>query len=244
MIHVTAGEGDPYNEFANPNNQVSSHFGIGNGQGGMADGLIEQYVDTGYASWAQAAGNNNYLSVETEGMPTDPLTPAQVESFGKLMVWMQQTHGVPLIITDRPGNRGLITHGDGGLAWGGHLGCPGPIRSAQRADILSAATPPPPVPVPSLPVRNEAQMLARNTAGKGHWAVRPSGDVYAYGGAPYLGPAQHFLTTWGIGTATNPVVGIADDGAGGFVLEADTGVYPGQPTLYHITPGNPPPFAT
>ena len=87
-------------------------------------------------------------------------------------------------------------------------------------------------------------MLARNTAGKGHWAVRPSGDVYAYGGAPYLGPAQHFLTTWGIGTATNPVVGIADDGAGGFVLEADTGVYPGQPTLYHITPGNPPPFAT
>src|ERR1017187_5392229 len=90
VIHVTAGEGDPYNEFANPNNQVSSHFGIGNGQGGMADGLIEQYVDTGNASWAQAAGNYSYLSVETEGEPTDPLTQNQVLSFARLLAWMNR----------------------------------------------------------------------------------------------------------------------------------------------------------
>ena len=141
VIHVTAGEGDPYNEFANPANQVSSHFGIGNGQGGMADGLIEQYVDTANQSWAQAAGNGNYISVETEGEPTDPLTPAQVQSFGRIMTWVHNTYKVPLAITNTVGGQGLITHGDGGAAWGGHTGCPGPQRSAQRADILTAASP-------------------------------------------------------------------------------------------------------
>lgn len=141
VIHVTAGEGDPFNEFANPANQVSSHFGIGNGQGGMADGALEQYVDTGNESWAQMAGNSSYISVETEGEPTDPLTPAQVATFGRLMAWLAQTHGVELVITDTPGARGFLTHGDGGAAWGNHLDCPGPQRSAQRAAILAAAQP-------------------------------------------------------------------------------------------------------
>lgn len=147
VIHVTAGEGDPFNEFANPANQVSSHFGVGNGQGGMADGEIEQYVDTENRSWAQVAGNADYISVETEGEPTEPLTPAQVIAFARVLVWCHQTHGVPLAITDTPGERGLITHGDGGAAWGGHTGCPGDLRKAQRAAILAAAgTPNPPAP--------------------------------------------------------------------------------------------------
>jgi hypothetical protein len=85
-----------------------------------------------------------------------------------------------------------------------------------------------------LPVYKGTNMIARNTSGKGYWAVRPSGDVYAFDGAPYLGPTLAYLNSWGIGTATNPVVGITDDGAGGYVLEADTNQYPGQPNLYHI----------
>lgn len=95
-----------------------------------------------------------------------------------------------------------------------------------------------PVPVddltPTSLSRNENDMIARNTAGKGYWCVRSSGATYAFDGAPYLGPAQHFLTSWGIGTATNPIVGIVDDGQGGFVLEADANLYPGSPALYHI----------
>lgn len=140
VIHVTAGEGDPYNEFANPANQVSSHFGIGNGQGGFADGLTEQYVDTAYQSWAQAAGNGTYISVETEGEPTDPLTNAQILSFARIMVWVHNTYKVPLAATDTVGGQGLITHGDGGAAWGGHTGCPGTLRANQRAAILYIAS--------------------------------------------------------------------------------------------------------
>lgn len=143
VIHVTAGEGDPYNEFANPANQVSSHFGIGNGQGGMADGLIEQYVDTANESWAQVGGNSTYISVETEGLPSDPLTPAQVASFARLYQWAHNNHGIPYVITDTPGDRGFITHGDGGAAWGNHIDCPGPLRSPQRQDILNLAQPGP-----------------------------------------------------------------------------------------------------
>lgn len=146
--HVTAGEGDPFNEFANPANKVSSHFGILNGQGGTVDGRLEQYVDTANQSWAQMGGNATYISVETEGQPTEPLTPAQVATFGKLMAWCHDTHGVPLVVANTVGQRGLITHGAGGLAWGGHFACPGDLRKAQRPAILAAASPQP-VPMPT-----------------------------------------------------------------------------------------------
>lgn len=142
VLHVTAGEGDPFYEFANPNNQVSSHFGIGNGQGGFADGALEQYVDTANQSWAQAAGNSTYVSVETEGQPTEALSAAQIATLANLYVWLNSTHGIPYIITDTPGMPGFITHGDGGNAWGGHFGCPGPLRTPQRSAVLSLANPP------------------------------------------------------------------------------------------------------
>jgi len=89
------------------------------------------------------------------------------------------------------------------------------------------ATPPPP------PVIQEDDMIARNTAGSGYWCARANADIYAYGGAPYLGPLPKYTSQWGIGTPSNPVVGIVDDGAGGYVLEDDGGG--AQPNLYHIT---------
>ena len=186
VIHVTAGQGDPYNEFANPANQVSSHFGIGNGQGGMADGLIEQYVDTQNQSWAQAAGNSTYLSVETEGMPTDPLTQNQVLSFARLYAWMVQTHGLALAVVDVPGQRGLITHGDGGAAWGGHLGCPGPQRTSQRSQIIYLASLAlnPPAPVPA---QGDKHMIASTPSGNGYWIVKTDGAVFSYGDAQFFG---------------------------------------------------------
>lgn len=168
VFHVTAGEGDPYNEFANPANKVSSHFGIGNGQGGMADGLIEQYVDTANQSWAQVGGNVSYVSVETEGQPADALTAKQVTAFARLYQWIAQTHSVPYVITDLPGRPGLITHGDGGAAWGDHVGCPGSKRAAQRVQILDLADPPvplPPPPVPWSPLEVEMKVFRNVTTG-------------------------------------------------------------------------------
>jgi NlpC/P60 family len=88
-------------------------------------------------------------------------------------------------------------------------------------------------PIPPPIVRpQETDMIARNTAGTGYWCVRANADIYAFGGAPYLGPLPKYSAQWGIGTPTNPVVGITDDGAGGYVLETDSGG--AQPALYHI----------
>lgn len=131
--HVTTNHGDPFNWFVNPNNQASSHFWISD------DGELEQMVDTDYASWAQAGGNYQYVSVETSGVPEVPLTPAQVDTFARLYAWGHNVHGWPLQMANMPGQRGLGWHGMGGDRWGGHYGCPGVPRMAQRALVLTKA---------------------------------------------------------------------------------------------------------
>lgn len=218
VIHVTDGEGDPYNEFINPSNQVSSHFGIGNGQGGMADGALEQYVDTDNESWAQMAGNATYISVETEGVPTDPLTTAQLQTFGKLMAWINQEYRVPLIITDSVGSPGLITHGDGGVQWGNHPDCPGPLRSAQRADILEIAASivnPPPAP-------SYMNNMSAGVPTDGILATRSDGGVFCYLGAQYYGslPGSDIVPNAAtVGIASTP------SGRGYWIACSDGGVF-------------------
>jgi hypothetical protein len=133
VMHVNESTGDIFNWCNNPADQVSSHFEL------MKDGRALQYVDTDIASWCQAAGNYSYISVETEGYHTEPFTPAQVETFARLMVWLNQVHQIPLTIADVVGQRGLAWHGMGGRAWGGHFDCPGDARKAQRVIILQRA---------------------------------------------------------------------------------------------------------
>lgn len=91
-------------------------------------------------------------------------------------------------------------------------------------------------------------MIARDPKTGGYWVVRPDGAVYAYGGAPYLGPGPEHQKAWQIGPGepVGPVVGIVDDGAGGYVLAADAGKSPGQPALYHMAypASGPPPFVS
>jgi N-acetyl-anhydromuramyl-L-alanine amidase AmpD len=146
VAHVNESTGDIYNWCNNPGNQVSSHFQV------MKDGSLLQYVDTDVASWCQSSGNYSYLSVETEGYHTEAFTPAQVETFARLMAWAHQVHEIPLTLADVVGQRGLGWHGMGGKSWGGHTSCPGEPRKAQRAVILQRAAQllsPPPVTRPS-----------------------------------------------------------------------------------------------
>ena len=75
-------------------------------------------------------------------------------------------------------------------------------------------------------------MIAQNGA-NGQWVVRPNANVYAFNGAPYIGPLAKYTAQWGIGTPQNPIVGIVSDNAGGFILAADNGG--AQPAVYHIT---------
>jgi hypothetical protein len=50
---------------------------------------------------------------------------------------------------------------------------------------------------------------ASTPTGNGYWLVDTLGEVYAFGDAQYLGPDPSWRADWGIGTADNPVIGIA-----------------------------------
>lgn len=151
ILHVQEGNGSLAGYFNNPAAQASSTFWVSKG------GILEQYVDADLRAWAQAAGNDSYNSVETEGYTGEALTDAQINTLAKLYAWGHHVYGWPLQLAESPGQAGLGWHGMGGGPWGGHFGCPGDLRKSQRARIVQLAggaapiTPPSPNPTPSSP---------------------------------------------------------------------------------------------
>lgn len=179
VLHVQVGDNSPYGEFDNPNNSASSTWWVGK------DGTLEQYVDSDLAAWTQAAGNFTWNGVETEGYPTEPLTTAQIQTLARLYVWGHEAYGWPLSLSEDPNTPGFGWHGMGGEAWGGHFGCPGDIRKAQRAAVLylAALVLNPPAPIPSPFKENEM-----------HAVVMPNGDIkiYAAGAGDRAGHLMEF----------------------------------------------------
>lgn len=132
VLHVNDSNGNLYNWVAGDHN-MSCHFEV------YKDGSAEQYIDTANTAWCQEDGNADWLSIETEGYPSEALTDAQVQTIAGIVAWMHQEHGIPLQLADTPSGRGFGWHGMGGAAWGGHPSCPGDKRKAQRQQILDIA---------------------------------------------------------------------------------------------------------
>jgi hypothetical protein len=134
VLHVNAGNGDPYGWWTQPTTPIaSSHFQL------MKDGTLIQYVPLDTVAWCQVAGSTMWHSIETEGFPDEPLTDAAVAKLGQLYAWGHVNCGWPLQLADDPNGVGFGWHGMGGEAWGGHFGCPGDARKAQRSQILRLA---------------------------------------------------------------------------------------------------------
>jgi len=134
VLHVNDADSyDLHEYFSRPDIEVSSHFQV------TRDGRIFQYLDTAVSSWCQSAGNADYLSVETQGFPTERLTDLQVSTLASLYRWLHDVHGIPYQLANAVGQRGFAWHGMGGIPWGGHFGCPGDLRKAQRSYILDLA---------------------------------------------------------------------------------------------------------
>jgi hypothetical protein len=181
VLHVEAGtEAGTCQVFSEASYKASSHFGI------AKVGRIDQFADTAVEAWAQAAGNGSYFSIETEGQPSEPLTDAQIASFAKLYAWLKclPNAAFGFTLADVPGQPGLGWHGMGGAAWGGHTGCPGDLRKAQRQSIIDLARPKGVAPMYSPPLQIVAEL---DCPTGGVWCLGPDGAVYAWGGAPYLG---------------------------------------------------------
>ncbi|MEC4570304.1 peptidoglycan recognition protein family protein [Streptomyces virginiae] len=130
ILHVQEGENSLHTHFSDPAVQSSAHFWV------AQSGEIEQYVSAHDRAWAQGTGNPSWLSVETSGFASRPLTAQQVDSVARIYAWGMAQHGWPLEPASTPLGRGLGIHRMGGRDWGGHS-CPGPLRSAQAGEILS-----------------------------------------------------------------------------------------------------------
>jgi hypothetical protein len=223
VLHVQVGNGSCYGEFSNPANEASSTWWI------AKDGTIEQYVDDVFLAWTEANGNPYWDSVETEGVPGEPLTDAQVLSLARIYIYGVHTKGWTIQLSDDPNTHGLGWHGMGGADWGGHFGCPGDLRKAQRPGALwlvtAALYPPAVVPVPK-----EESMLSKNPRG-GFVVARPNGSVYCES-APYFGSVGQVDPKKAPGGSnafvpSSPVVsvGCTQTGLGYWLLGADGSVY-------------------
>lgn len=135
VIHIEQGsEAGTDSWFRNPSSQVSAHFSVGK------DGAVHQHVDTKDKAWAEVSGNGYCISIEHEGQTGDRLTAQQVTATAGICAWVHATHGIPLVISNDPSHAGVIGHGQGGDAWGGHYDCPGSPILAQRTDIIQVAS--------------------------------------------------------------------------------------------------------
>ena len=221
VLHVQVGNGDCYGEFSNPANQASSTWWV------AKDGALVQYIDSDDIAWTEAAGNGTWDSVETEGVPAEVLTDAQVLTLARLYVWGHEQYGWPLELAEYPTDTGLGWHGMGGVAWGGHFGCPGNLRKAQRAEVIYLADL---VLNPTHRTTKESKMHDRVPTG-GTIVCRPNGAVYAYdcqyhGSAGQVDPAKPAGGPNAF-TPAAPIVGIASTptGNGYWMLGADGGVF-------------------
>lgn len=140
VIHTEDGyEAGTISWFNNPAAKASAFFSVG------ADGAVHQYgpVGHGWCSWAQSQGNATFYSIEDSDNthPSVPFTAAQITSLAQLAEVLSRHDGFPLQAATNPlaGDRGVALHSEGGQAWGGHLSCPGPVRGAQRAEVIALA---------------------------------------------------------------------------------------------------------
>jgi N-acetylmuramoyl-L-alanine amidase len=130
-------EAGTFATFMDRASQVSAFFSVGE------DGTAHQYlpVGKGYVAWAEGAGNESWRSCECEDKTNTkaPMPNAQLTAFAQILEACASYDGFPLQITDDVHGTGLITHGDGGAAWGDHPDCPGSVRKAQRPQIIALA---------------------------------------------------------------------------------------------------------
>lgn len=123
--------------FNNAQAQASAQFGV------AEDGEIHQFgpIGKGWIAWHAAEANPEWYGIEFAdgGDPANPLTQAQIVSGAQLVECLSGFAAFPLQVSDSVSVKGFGTHGMGGAAWGGHTGCPGPVRAGQRPAIIALA---------------------------------------------------------------------------------------------------------
>jgi len=185
VLHIAQGSYEGTIQWAkNPDAGISYYAVV------SKKGAVAQVVLLDDKAWTQGSGNAEWIGVEFEGKVPDALTDEQVEAAAKILAWLHNVHGVPFQRAEKPDETGLGWHGMGGLAWGGHFGCPGTSIVVQRDKIIAratkiAGTPPPTVPIGGVIVQPIRTVVDPRT--KSAWTLMEDGGVLTEQGAVFYG---------------------------------------------------------
>lgn len=143
ILHTDAGNSTSlYNYFNGPSGGIESHFHI------PKKNPVEQYRNTGFEADANLKANSFYvdgirygfLSVETQGLASDPWNDYQLAEIKKLILWAQSVHPKILLrVCPSPFSAGIGYHtlfGSPGPWTPVAKSCPGPVRIKQFNDVL------------------------------------------------------------------------------------------------------------
>jgi hypothetical protein len=121
----------PY--FDGPSGGIESHFHI------AKDGVLFQYRDTAFEADANYLANPFAISIETQGTGYEAWTPEQISTIVRLLLWLHETHGIPLRLAQEWDGSGIGWHiqfGSPGKWTDRAKICPGPIRIKQVTDVV------------------------------------------------------------------------------------------------------------
>lgn len=193
VMHQQVSYGSLFGYFNDPASQVSAHFWV------SQSGTIEQYVDSETVAWHGLILNLNYCGIEFEGMPTDAITPAQVDAGGLILAEGNRRHGWPFLEADANGQRGFGYH-----RMAVATACPSDLRLSARPAILAAAQGPAPGPPPKgAPMASDLWGYV-DAQGRPHVFYQSDGDHLFEAVAQQGGTWNHYDQTVNTGAGNKP----------------------------------------
>lgn len=134
ILHVDAGNADTlYYFFRDRSGGIESHFYV------KTNGVVEQYRDTNYQADANYKANDFAISIETQGYGEGQWNNLQLNAIKELLLWLHQTHRIPLEKCPTWNGSGIGYHTLFGAPspWTPVAkSCPGPKRKLQFEGIL------------------------------------------------------------------------------------------------------------
>lgn len=169
ILHVDAGNNPSlYEFFRDRSGGIESHFHV------RQDGVIEQYRSIFRQADANHLGNDFAVSIETQGYGDGEWNAAQLESIKRLLLWLNDVAGIPLVKCPKWDGAGVGYHvqfGAPGYWTPVAKSCPGPKRIAQFNGVLvpwfKVAKRPVKVKVNKWPLRKDIRAAAKKAKGLG-----------------------------------------------------------------------------
>lgn len=135
VLHVDAGgAASLFSYFRYRSGGIESHFHV------TWTGAVEQYRDTNFQADANHLANDFGISIETQGFGGGKWNRRQLKAIKALLLWLHETHDIPLRKVDRWDGSGVGYHvqfGAPGPWTPVAKSCPGPERIKQyEADLV------------------------------------------------------------------------------------------------------------